>query len=93
MWYTVLVVNCQSDLLTSEDVTNAVSSNLYKENPDMPSETDTASRHSGLKSTVGEFERDILAAALEEGGSTRAAAKALGISQSQVMRKKKKYNL
>lgn len=88
-----LVVNCQSDLLTSEDVTNAVSSNLYKENPDMPSETDTASRHSGLKSTVGEFERDILAAALEEGGSTRAAAKALGISQSQVMRKKKKYNL
>ena len=91
-----LVVNCESDLLTSEDVTNAVSSNLYKENPDIPdvpSETDAASRRSGLKSTVGEFERDILAAALEEGGSTRAAAKALGISQSQVMRKKKKYNL
>lgn len=88
-----LVVNCKSDLLTSEDVTSAISNSLYGEQTGTTPETDAASRRNGLKSTVGEFERDILAAALEEGGSTRAAAKALGISQSQVMRKKKKYNL
>lgn len=84
-----LVVNCESDLLMSDDVASAISNSLYEEIPGISPET----QHDGLKSTVGEFEKEILAAALEEGGSTRAAARALGISQSQVMRKKKKYNL
>ena len=88
-----LVVNCDSDLLTSEDVANAVSNSLYGDTPDMPEETEMIAGQTGLKSALGEFEREILATALEEGGSTRAAARALGISQSQVMRKKKKYNL
>lgn len=88
-----LVVNCSSDLLMSDDVANAVSNSLYGDQPDIPAGTETMSQRSGLKSTVGEFEKELLATALEEGGSTRAAAKALGISQSQVMRKKKKYNL
>lgn len=88
-----MVVNSESDLLMSEDVTTAINNSLYGENSDMALEAGRTSGHSGLKSTVGEFEREILARALEESGSTRAAAKALGISQSQVMRKKKKYNL
>lgn len=44
-----------------------------------------------LKATVEEVEKTLLATALSNYGSTYAAARALGISQSAVMRKIKKY--
>jgi PAS domain S-box-containing protein len=39
------------------------------------------------------LEREMLTHALEEGGSTRAAARILGVSQSTVVRRMKKYNI
>lgn len=46
-----------------------------------------------LPSAIDEYERDIIKEALEKHGSTRKAAAAIGISQTQIMRKKKKYGL
>ena len=43
--------------------------------------------------TVDDFEKNIIAEALKKYGSTYKAADALQMSQSQLMRKKKKYHL
>lgn len=48
---------------------------------------------SALDSIMGKHERAVIQEALQKYGTTRNAAEALGISQSQLMRKKKKYNL
>ena len=46
-----------------------------------------------LTSMVEAFEKNILREAIEKYGSTRKAAKAIGISQTQFVRKKNKYGL
>ena len=46
-----------------------------------------------LEKMVENFERNILKHACEKYGSTRKVAKAVGISQTQLVRKKKKYDL
>ena len=46
-----------------------------------------------LEAAVSEYERGLIRYALEKYGSTRKAAKAVGISQTQLVRKKKKYNI
>lgn len=52
-----------------------------------------AGRKKGFNETVNDFEKNLIAAALERYGSTYKAAEALKMSQSQLVRKKKKYNL
>ena len=42
---------------------------------------------------VDEYEKGLIRYACEKYGSTRKVAKAIGISQTQLVRKKKKYNL
>ena len=46
-----------------------------------------------LQEAVDEYEKGLIKYACEKYGSTRKAAKAIGISQTQLVRKKKKYNL
>ena len=46
-----------------------------------------------FEGAVSEFEANLIKRALAEYGSTRRAAAAIGISQSQLMRKKQKYGL
>ena len=46
-----------------------------------------------LESAVNEYEKGLIRYALDKYGSTRKAAKAVGISQTQLVRKKKKYDL
>ena len=46
-----------------------------------------------LEIAVEEYEKGLIRYALEKYGSTRKAAAAIGISQTQLVRKKKKYNL
>lgn len=55
--------------------------------------SDPAAPRESLTSAVERLERDMLSAALAETGSTYKAAHRLGISQSSVMRKAKKYGL
>ncbi len=46
-----------------------------------------------LQSAVDEYEKGLIKYACQKYGSTRKAAKAIGISQTQLVRKKKKYDL
>ena len=46
-----------------------------------------------LQTAVDEYEKGLIKYACEKYGSTRKAAKAVGISQTQLVRKKKKYNI
>ena len=46
-----------------------------------------------LSDKVAQYEKEIIQWALINEGSTRKAAKKLGISQSKMMRKKKAYGL
>ncbi len=46
-----------------------------------------------LETMVNNFEKNIIRYACEKYGSTRKVAKAIGISQTQLVRKKKKYEL
>ena len=46
-----------------------------------------------LETAVSDYEKGLIKYALEKYGSTRKAARAVGISQSQLVRKKKKYDL
>ncbi|MGN0715616.1 MAG: sigma-54 interaction domain-containing protein, partial [Anaerovoracaceae bacterium] len=46
-----------------------------------------------LQLAVDEYEKGLIKYACEKYGSTRKAAKALGISQTQIVRKKKKYDI
>ena len=46
-----------------------------------------------LEEAIGNHEKAIIVDALKRYGTTRKAAEALNISQSQLMRKKKKYEI
>ena len=46
-----------------------------------------------LEAAVNEYEKGLIRYALDKYGSTRKAAKAVGISQTQLVRKKKKYGI
>ncbi len=46
-----------------------------------------------LQATVDEYEKSLIRYACEKYGSTRKVAKAIGISQTQLVRKKKKYDI
>ena len=50
-------------------------------------------REIDLQTAVDEYEKGLIKHACEKYGSTRKAAKAIGISQTQLVRKKKKYGL
>ena len=52
-----------------------------------------AAPRESMTSAVERLERDMLSAALAETGSTYKAARRLGISQSSVVRKARKYGL
>lgn len=51
------------------------------------------SKHQTLKEAVEALEREMVATALQEGGSTYKAAKMLGISQSSVVRKAQRHRI
>jgi len=46
-----------------------------------------------LQAAVDEYEKGLIKYACNKYGSTRKAAKAIGISQTQLVRKKKKYEI
>lgn len=46
-----------------------------------------------LQSAVDEYEKGLIKYACEKYSSTRKAARAIGISQTQLVRKKKKYEI
>jgi len=100
------MINTRENRIDGEAIRQAISSNLYGRNrkagPDsgpysLNEKEDLLdiiySEDAGLRSDINEREKNLIASALREKGTTRKAAEALGISQSQLMRKKKKYRL
>ena len=88
-----LMIASSSDAITVIDVIKELDGSLMGGlEAIMPAESDQES-DIDLTSIVEAFEKNIIREACEKYGSTRKAAKAIGISQTQLVRKKNKYGL
>lgn len=89
-----LLISTKNDNITVFDVTKELHADLYNSvNIEFDSEEFEANRKLTLDTIVDNFERSILKFAYEKYGSSRKAAKAIGISQTQFIRKKNKYKI
>lgn len=88
-----LLIASSSDAISVIDVVKELDGNLMGglDTP-VPAESD-GEGSIDLTSMVEAFEKNIIREACEKYGSTRKAAKAIGISQTQLVRKKNKYGL
>ena len=87
-----LIISSQGKTITLMDVVKEKHGELFEYLPD--EETDEVQQSEiNLQKAVEEYECGLIKYAYEKYGSTRKAAKAIGISQTQMVRKKKKYNL
>ena len=86
-----LIISSGGREITLADVTQEMRS----ENSESVAMGDNSGRDGeiSLEEAVNEYEKGLVRYALEKYGSTRKAAKAMGVSQSQFMRKKKKYGM
>ena len=57
------------------------------------SDGDNTEKVMDMEKMVNNFEKTLIKHACEQYGSTRKVAKAIGISQTQLVRKKKKYDI
>ena len=88
-----LLIASSSDAITVIDVIKELDGSLMGGMEALvPAESDQES-DIDLTSMVEAFEKNIIREACEKYGSTRKAAKAIGISQTQLVRKKNKYGL
>lgn len=88
-----LMIACKGDSITSLDVMRELHGDAVDTTElDALTDKDTA-EHMNLTSMVEGFEKSIIKYACEKYGSTRKAAKAIGISQTQLVRKKNKYGI
>ena len=89
-----LMISSRNDNITMMDVMKELDDSIIRRvTDDAKNAAEEASAGAGLTQMVDAFERELIRAAWEEHGSTRRAAKALGISQTQFVRKKTKYGL
>ncbi|MCI8608377.1 MAG: sigma-54-dependent Fis family transcriptional regulator [Firmicutes bacterium] len=94
-----LIISAQSDRISLMDVMRDSHSELFSSNVMQPfAEEEEAEglmpeKEIDLEAAVDEYEKGLIRYAFDKYGSTRKVAKALGISQTQVVRKKKKYGL
>jgi PAS domain S-box-containing protein len=86
-----LAITCPDDLITHHHLLTSMSSELGLE-----LSTISQSAHepiTGLKKSLNNLEKEIIRDAYEQSGCTRKAALLLGINQSTVVKKMKKYGL
>ncbi|WP_324825434.1 sigma-54 dependent transcriptional regulator [Sinanaerobacter sp. ZZT-01] len=89
-----LLISARNENISVFDVTKELHSDLYSSvNIDFNQEEFDTNKELTLDTMVNNFERSIMQFAYEKYGSSRKAAKALGISQTQFIRKKNKYNI
>jgi transcriptional regulator with PAS, ATPase and Fis domain len=89
-----LVINSKGDQIEAADVYRALSRNPHGgEGARDERERTLREEDGGLARIVTQYERRLIEDALKRWKSTRKAAAHLGISQSQLMRKKQKYNI
>ena len=96
-----LIISAKGEDISLMDVMHETHSELFEgggfgaeeEERALPGGSYPMDTESSLQEAVDEYEKSLIKYACEKYGSTRKAAKAIGISQTQLVRKKKKYNL
>ncbi len=88
-----LMIASQNDMITLLDVMKELGGDIL-DSSEVDKQMQRASEGDiDLTSMVESFEKGILQQACEKYGSTRKTAKAIGISQTQLVRKKNKYGI
>jgi Transcriptional regulator containing PAS, AAA-type ATPase, and DNA-binding domains len=89
-----LLITSKGETITVLDVMKDLHTELFEKiNMDYEEAPVGESTSINLDDMVENFEKNIIQYACEKHGSTRKAAKAIGISQTQLVRKKNKYNI
>ena len=89
-----IMIGAKSEEITLIDVMREMHSDVFDSNLAVyPDEREEDVEEVNMEVMVENFEKNIIRHALEKYGSTRKAAKAIGISQTQLVRKKNKYGL
>jgi DNA-binding NtrC family response regulator len=89
-----LLITSRDETITVLDVVKELHTDLFEKVSINFDETpfDEAGKMN-LDEMLDSLEKNIIQYACEKHGSTRKAAKAIGISQTQLVRKKNKYNI
>ena len=96
-----LIISAKGEDISLMDVMHETHGDLFEGSSFGAEEEESAGQDSSypidpelsLQEAVDEYEKGLIKYACEKYGSTRKAAKAIGISQTQLVRKKKKCNL
>lgn len=95
-----LIISAKGDTISLMDVMRDSHGELFHgtltQLPDTSAEDEDENlpeKELDLQLAVDEYEKGLIKYAFDKYGSTRKAAKALGISQTQIVRKKKKYDI
>ena len=91
-----LIISAKGEDITLMDVMKETHSEIFEGGVFSDGEENDVNGAAGgvqidLQQAVDEYEKGLIKYACEKYGSTRKAAKAIGISQTQLVRKKKKY--
>lgn len=88
-----LMIASRQDSITIMDVLMETEEKMAIRIQDAASRDEIDQEGASLNQLVNAFEKDLIRYAWERHGSTRKAAKAIGISQTQFVRKKNKYHI
>ena len=88
-----LLITAKGENVTVMDVMKELHGDIFARSQNIAVPEFNDENPAKLDMLVDSFEKDIIKKAYEKYGSTRKAAKALGISQTQMVRKKNKYNI
>ena len=89
-----MIISAQGREITLKDVITEIEGEKGREELlEVPEGENDRDHEIDLEAAVNEYEKGLIRYALDKYGSTRKAAKAVGISQTQLVRKKKKYGI
>lgn len=89
-----LMISARGERITLLDVMRELHNDIFESAAlDFGGTPDEDGKVMDLEMMVDNFEKNIIRHACEKYGSTRKVAKAIGISQTQLVRKKKKYQI
>lgn len=88
-----LLITTNSDIISAYDAMKELHTDLFAKLPDTKIAELQEHAPINLEKMVENYEREIIEFAFSKYGSSRKAAKAIGISQTQIIRKRSKYSI
>ncbi|MEI8216842.1 MAG: sigma-54 dependent transcriptional regulator [Eubacteriales bacterium] len=88
-----LLITTNSDIISAYDAMKELHTDLFAKLPEIKLDEIQDNSPINLEKMIENYEREIIEFAFNKYGSSRKAAKAIGISQTQIIRKKSKYNI